>query len=548
MTPEQIAAFEELKSRGKLTPVQIEAFDELKARSQPAPEGGFFNAVADSPVGGFMRGLRDIPDAGAQLVTRGLEAVAPAGSDFEAWAKGQREDVEKINATAEQDYQQNWRGGQMKDKFDAGRLTGNIAGTLPLAAIPGGAGVGLAGRVAHGAGIGAASGAMQPVYEGDFWKEKAAQAGIGAAAGGAVPMVGRMLKPNVRPEVQALLKEGVTPTPGQILGGAAKSAEEKLSSVPLLGDVIKTGQGRAVSEFNRSVANRVLMPINEKLPKGMSPGREMVDFVHQKASGAYTNVLGKIKTIGVDKAFGDKVNVVRGMAQDLPEEQVKVFNQVLEKRVLDKFINGQISGQTMKDIDSVLGQKAKDYIYAADPDKRALGHAIGEIQTALRDLTTRTAPGPVAKQMKAANASWALLKRYEKAAGGVGAADGVFTPKQYRSAIKTSEKGSKYARGKALDQKYAEGAVDVLANEVPDSGTAGRALMAYLLGGGGAAMADPMTAGAGLLAASAYTSPGQKAMAALLAKRPDILSNLGAGVQRVAPAGSAMLPQGLLQY
>jgi len=34
--------------------------------------------LLNSPVGGIIRGLRDLPDAGAQLVTRGLEAVAPA--------------------------------------------------------------------------------------------------------------------------------------------------------------------------------------------------------------------------------------------------------------------------------------------------------------------------------------------------------------------------------------------------------------------------------------------------------------------------------------
>ena len=87
--------------------------------------------ILNSPVGGVIRGLRDIPDAGAQLLTRGLEAISPAGSSMEAFAQSERRRVEDINRQAEMDYQKNWRQSQMgKREMDVGRIGGNILGTL----------------------------------------------------------------------------------------------------------------------------------------------------------------------------------------------------------------------------------------------------------------------------------------------------------------------------------------------------------------------------------------------------------------------------------
>lgn len=149
------------------------------------------NRLLDSPIGGALRGARDLIDGGAQLVTRGLEAVAPAGSDFERWARAQRQQVEGVNAGAERDYRENWRGG--KDiGFDGGRMAGNIA--AGVVALPAGGAATLAGRVAQGAGLGAASAAVQPVDmaergDADFWAAKGGQALLGGALGAAAPVV-----------------------------------------------------------------------------------------------------------------------------------------------------------------------------------------------------------------------------------------------------------------------------------------------------------------------------------------------------------------------
>lgn len=167
--------------------------------------------VLDSPIGGVIRGIRDPLDAGAQLLSRGVESLATTvapNSSFADWAKKERQNVEEINRQAENVYQQNWRRGKMQG-IDGGRLVGNIAATLPLAAVaPITAEATVPAILGRGAIQGSTAAVLsQPVYqtqnaprnlsdlvtgEGDdsasFWKEKGQQAlwGAGFGAGGSV--------------------------------------------------------------------------------------------------------------------------------------------------------------------------------------------------------------------------------------------------------------------------------------------------------------------------------------------------------------------------
>lgn len=147
-------------------------------------------AIKNSPVGGFVRGLRDIPDAGAQLLTRGLQAVAPAGSGFEKYMQGEVNRVDEINRNAEQDYRQNFRQGE-DTGLDAGRIAGNIVGTLPAAApFALRQGAGALAKAASGAGMGATSAALMPVQDTEnFGEEKGKQLLLGGLTGAAAPFV-----------------------------------------------------------------------------------------------------------------------------------------------------------------------------------------------------------------------------------------------------------------------------------------------------------------------------------------------------------------------
>ena len=72
----------------------------------------------------------------------------------------------------------------------AGNIGGQIVGTAPAMAIgPEYAGLGLAGRLGVGAAQGAASAAMMPTSDQNFWTNKAQQVGLGGLLGGATPLV-----------------------------------------------------------------------------------------------------------------------------------------------------------------------------------------------------------------------------------------------------------------------------------------------------------------------------------------------------------------------
>lgn len=143
----------------------IKAIQSLQSSSaMPKAPESFQDKILNSPVGGVIRGLRDVPDAGAQLLTRGLEAISPAGSSLETFAKSERRRVEDINRQAELDYQKNWRKSQMgQSEMDIGRIGGNIVGTM----IPATRAIQALGAVTApvraGAISGVVSGGLQPV-------------------------------------------------------------------------------------------------------------------------------------------------------------------------------------------------------------------------------------------------------------------------------------------------------------------------------------------------------------------------------------------------
>jgi len=543
------------------TPDEVTAFAAQMGQAEQAtkPDGGW----RDSFAGGTVRGLRDIPDGGAQLLTRGIEALGSAvdpvmGTNVENWAQGQRQNVEAINQGAEQDYQQNWRQGQAPG-FDAGRLVGNVAATLPVGyAAPGALAASLPARMASGALAGGGASALMPTQGGDeFWQDKAKQTGMGAVLGGAMPAVfgavGRMVSPkaSTNPQVQALMDAGVRPTPGQMAGGALKAAEEKATSIPLVGDAIRGAQKRGLEQFNRAAINKALDPIGKALPDDVPVGREAVEFAGEQISKQYDDLLTGL-TMKVDRPFVNDMKSLMSNASFLPKDRAAQLQAIIRDKVQSRFSDtGSLSGETMKTMESELGRLAREYRSAIDPDQRLMGDALLETQSILRGLVERSNPDKAAA-LKAANRSYAEFMRVERAAGAVGADGGAFTPAQLFSAVRGLDKSMNkrsFARGNAMGQDFAEAGKSVLSPRVPDSGTTGRALMGAGLLGGAGYLVDPMAAAGLLGAAGAYTPWAQSLLARAVASRPAGAVSAANAVRALGPAGSvAVAPygQGLL--
>ncbi len=342
--------------------------------------------------------------------------------------------------------------------------------------------------------------------------------------------VAAVISPDISPQIRSLMKEGVTPTAGQILGGGYKRAEEGLSSIPIIGDFIKSAQGRAMGDVNRVAFNRALTPIGEKLPEGIV-GREAVQFVSEKLDDAYGKLLPKM-TVLQDAPFQQNIASLKNMVESgaIDPKAVNFFNNWIDNNVVNKFQGqGAITGQTLKQVQSDLRETISRLSASTDADQRLIGDALKEAQDQVRQLVTRSNP-QYASELKAIDKGYANFKRVERASAGLGAEEGIFSPAQLQSAVKAMDRSkdkSKFAKGEALMQDLSESAKTALGNKVPDSGTPYRSMMAALAASGGAgAMGMPGIASALIASPLLYSQTGQNALAALLTKRPDIANEL----------------------
>jgi hypothetical protein len=137
--------------------------------------------------------------------------------------------------------------------------------------------------------------------------------------------------------------------------------------------------------------------------------------------------------------------------------------------------------------------------------------------------------------------------------------EGIFNPEQFSSAVKASAGNKSTASGMGRFMDEANAATNVLGNSVPNSGTAGRAMVgAGLLGGASVAPLVGPLAAKGLLAGAAYSPLGMKVLTNMATKRPQMMKNMqpavsaglsslagtqGAASQSPQPDIDAELPQ-----
>jgi len=544
-----------------------------QAQSAPLQEQGadpqLAAAAANIDVSGLGRGLRgimDVPQATTQMalslpksVQEGLKSlgryggVIPGLGGVAAAAQllpdQSAKDYTNQLAQQEQAYSAA-RKAAGQEGVDWARLGGNMLASLPASLVLPSGGAGLLGKTGAGMVQGGVLGTSQPVYNGDnIAAEKAKQAGIGAAVGGllspVVAAAGRVISPKVSAAVKGLLGEGITPTPGQILGGIPARMEEKLTSIPFTGELIRSGQQRAANDLNRAAIDRSLAPIGESLPKGLL-GRDAISYAGNRLSQAYDDVLNKVGAVPVDQQFGQSLTSLSGLTKNLPKDIGEQFDRILKNEIVDRVdANGIMTSEGLKAAESNLGQVAKAYLRNADYDKRQLGSAILEAQSSLRQMLERQAP-QYAAELKAVNAGWANLLRPQQAAASLGAEDGIFSAAQLQNAVKAldpSKNKRAFARGDALMQDLSDPAKSVLGSKVPDSGTAGRLMSAGPIGLLSALATSPL----GLI----YSPMGQRAVAGLLTQRPAIAQPIAGLLEQSAPtigaAGAISAPQLLYQ-
>jgi hypothetical protein len=545
-----------LPSANAAAPASGNFFDQFDTPAAPASAPAAQPAPQAGPTAGdkIIKGMRDPIDGGAQLLTKMLpDAVVQAGNQFNNWLADKTGLVGKLPeggvaqqvADSEKAYQAQ-RAAAGDTGFDGMRTLGNILSPANLAiAARAPQAVSLGGRILSGIGSGAVSGALNPVASDDFWADKGKQVGMGAAIGGAVPAIAsgiaRVVSPNasVNPNVQLLKDEGVNPTIGQTLGGWANATEEKLQSVPILGDMIRRARGQAQGEFNTAAINRATSPIGVTT---QGAGQDAVKAAGDALSDAYNNALSQVQHVPFDQQFHGQLAQLQGMAQNMVPSMASKFNKTLNDIVLGRVgPQGSMLGSTYKDVDSELGRIASRYGKSQMASEQEYGDAVAQLQNLLGQQMRRANP-QVAQQLEAADQGWANLVRVEGAAKAAQNNEGVFTPAQLNAAIRSGDdsvRGRAVSRGDALMQDLGNAGQQVLGNKVPNSGTADR-----MWAGAGAlasGLLHPAIPASLAVGGAMYTRPMQALLNAAVSARPAVAQPTADAIRRLSGPAAALL-------
>lgn len=494
----------------------------------------------------ILKGVRDPIDGGAQILTNLLPTgLVQAGNRLNNYIADKtgllgrlpEGGIDQQVRDAEQAYQRR-RAASGEEGFDGYRTIGNIVSPVNVAAaarLPQLATLGA--RVGLSAAAGAATGALNPVGQGDFAEEKGKQMGIGALAGAAAPVIGNALSRIISPNntrnanLQLLRDEGVRPTVGQTLGGRFNALEEKATSIPVFGDAISNARARAVEDFNNAAINRASGKVGVKVT---GTGQDAVRQAGDAISDAYKTAINKVPVLQLDSQFNSDLSQITGAAAGLTSELGKKFTRTLDEIVMRKVTPaGVIPGDAYKAIDSELGAIVSNYGKSALASEKEFAEAVSALQVSLRDQMLRGNPA-VAAELRAADSAWANLVRVEAAAKSGKNAEGLFTPAQLNLAAQTADKSTRkraIARGTSLMQDLGNAGQQVLGNKVPNSFTTDRALIAAAATGA----FSPAAAASVLTGSAAYTKTGQKLLNALVGSRPASAQALANKLKQFAP-------------
>jgi len=517
----------------------------------PAPQ-----QQVQAPSSGFLMGVKDPISGAAQLLPKGLEFVTSAGgyapNPVSKFFGSEAERVGQMVSAEEQAYQKQ-RAAQGDTGMDLSRIAGNIVSPANIAAglraAQGARALG-AGAGVQAAAAGAAQGAVQPVTEPTaFGEEKAAQIGMGALAGkvgeAVAGGVGKVLNPLASKAEQTMRELGITPTPGQTLGGAFKKAEDFAQNLPLVGEQIRGAREKVLFDFNKGVINKALDKIGDKLPENVI-GRDAVLYAADQVSNKYDQVLGKMK---FDLDFKTTSGILDALSKaNLPsaaqrEEATSILNSI----ALDKFSGKTLTGAEYKSIESDLAKEVAKYKNSQSAADRNIGDALkGVLDTFKTELYQQNPK--MTSQLRRIDSAYGDLKIMERAAANTGAENGVFTPKQYSLAVKQSDltrQKSAFAKGTARGQELSESALKTLGEDTKST-LEGRLAIGSL--GGMATISHPFVAIPTAIGATGLYSPaGIKAADVLLRQRPELMRQAGQALtQNAGLLGGGLMPQTML--
>lgn len=511
--------------------------------------------IVSSPVGGFIRGLMDIPEAGAQLVTRGLEAISPAGSSMEKFMQSERQRVEDINRQNELLYRQARAGQFMPEETDVGRLAGNIAASLvPSTRAVQALNVATSPLKAGAVG-GAVSGALQPVAPDstDFFTQKAEQIGTGGltgAAGGylsdkmsqilfgrgatapsAIPptvgapstaqaqaqatatptatVTGGQITPGVvgadtsaaLTEAQKAILErgkamGFKTTPGQETGSRSLlQMEARMESSPFTSGPFNEIKAANQTVLNRATAQAIGVDATELSNPVLAQAQRQISSVYNKVSSPTTQKLDPMYVM-------NGIDLIDNAFEGLTTQPLK--SNIFVKQLQDFATKGEATGNQLATLSSKIGKRAKNEMTTVNGD-RELGNALFQIKEIIDDQLAAGLSAEEQAAFQAARANYRNLMTLRSNPGVVNPSSGNVSGLNLASAL-TRKDPQGFVFGSNTTPMYeAARFAQAFKPIVGDSGTATRTMEYTPLN---VLLSMPTN-----LAASAYTSAPATAMA-----------------------------------
>lgn len=490
--------------------------EQVLSQAAAGPMGTYFSNAADS----LSLGLSDeIAGTARSLATGQDRAESIASYDL---GKSLQADANPMSALA----------GQVSGALVPG-VGLEMAGARLGARLGGGTAARAATTIGADGLFGAAYGAGQSN------NDRLGGAGVGAlggAAGGAIGrgatgMFGRGIAGVRNASVRALADRNIPLTLGQMVGQggrvgqAVKGMEDRLAGLPVFDSLIGSQRRSGYEAFNRAAFDEAGAPIGRTTNGAI--GEAGVDVQRINTGDAYTDAVTGVR-VQPDQPFVGDMGQALNTGRDLPTPMADNFNQTVAFRASPAFETGELTGEGYQALRQ--GLRRDRVSRASEPFGPEFGQAVRGVEGAAEDLVRRQAP-EVVPALNAADQSFRLGKVVESAVERGKNTGGVFSPAQL--GLASTQSARRFGNNAATTQRpffeLQRAGQDVLPSNVPDSGTAGRAVAAALLpavAGGTAAgfgVIDPSTAAALAALGLPYTGAGQRmTQAALLGRSPGV--------------------------
>ena len=336
----------------------------------------------------------------------------------------------------------------------------------------------------------------------------------GYAAGGSLlgeALLGSTAKalrgPVAQEYVAGLYEKGIRPTLAQALGGGWKEAEEKMTSMPIIGSAVQRAQKRALESFNTASIKDVINELNTGLLES-GEGKNLLTGGANVLSQQFTDI-GKIEpgAKGLEKAYNavskvyndlaantegaitpqlsEKLTAAKDRMHNISEEAGRSFDSLFEHYIGGRIDpNGTIPGGTMKEIDSDLTSLISELKGGGSVDKN-MASAFESIQNSFDSMMDEMNPGyqSIKRNADAAYRKLALLGKASTSSVGSELATPANLAQQLR-AEDVSKWKKNFAMNKSDWADWARQNIDLMGNKFPESGTAARSAMADLVTGG----------------------------------------------------------------